>query len=105
MDNIFQRGQYGVIGAGTGEGVLALTTFLPGAAFVGNVLWGDASVAARYPAGNFFPASLGGVGFVSTSDFRLAPTSPYAGVATDGTNPGADFSTLQSQTTRARTGQ
>jgi hypothetical protein len=105
MDNIFQRGQYGVLGDGTGEGLLALNTFLPGAPFVGNVLWGDASVASRYPTGNFFPAGLSGVGFVGSGDFRLAPASPYTGVASDGTNPGADFGAIQARTASARTGQ
>ncbi len=105
MDNIFERGQYGVTGNGTGEGLLALDVYLPGAPFVGNVLWGNASVASRYPAGNFFPAGLGGVGFVGGGDFRLAPSSPYIGAASDGTNPGADFGAIQARTTTARTGQ
>jgi hypothetical protein len=98
IDNIFQRGQYGVIGTGTGEGLLALNTYLPGASFVGNVLWGNASVASSYPGGNFFPASLSGVGFVGGGDFHLLPSSPFVGVASDGTNPGADFGAIQSQT-------
>jgi hypothetical protein len=104
IDNIFQRGQYGVIGTGTGEGLPALNTYLPGGSFVGNVLWGNASVASSYPVGNFFPASLR-VGFVGGGDFRLSPASPFVGVASDGTNPGADFGAIQSRTASARTGR
>jgi hypothetical protein len=104
-DNIFERGQYGVSGNGTGEGLLALDAYLPGAPFVGNVLWGNASVASRYPVGNFFPGSLGGVGFVGGGDFGLLSSSPFVGVASDGTNPGADFGAIQSRTGTVLTGR
>jgi hypothetical protein len=103
-DNIFERGQYGVIGNGTGEGLLALD-YLPGAPFVGNVLWGNASVASRYPVGNFFPASLGGVGFAGSADLELRPTSRYNGAASDGSAPGPDFVLLRAATARSRSGR
>jgi hypothetical protein len=104
-DNIFERGQYGVIGNGTGEGLLALDAYLPGAPFVGNVLWGNASVASRYPVGNFFPASLGGVGFAGSADLELRPTSRYNGAASDGSAPGPDFVLLRAATARSRSGR
>ena len=104
-DNIFQRGQYGVIGRGTGEGLVTLDTYLAGVQFVGNVIWGNGSVGSRYPAGNFFPSSLSAVGFVGGGDYHLSPSSPFVGVATDGADPGADFGTVLSQTSKALTGQ
>jgi hypothetical protein len=82
-DNIFEQGQYGVFGEGVGQGQVALDAYLPGAPFVGNVLWGNAAVASSYPVGNFFPASLGGVGFVGGGNFGLLPSSPLVGVASD----------------------
>jgi hypothetical protein len=45
------------------------------------------------------------VGFVGGGDFRLSPASPFVGVASDGTNPGADFGAIQSRTASARTGR
>ena len=67
---------------------------MPGWRFAGNVVIGAPS--ASYPGGNFYPASLGDVGFVDAAagDYRLAPTSPYKSQATDGTDPGVDFTAL-----------
>jgi hypothetical protein len=45
------------------------------------------------------------VGFVGGGDFRLSPASPFVGVASDGTNPGADFGAIQSRTGTVLTGQ
>ena len=52
--------------------------------------------AARYPPDNFFPATLDDVGFVNRPgrNYRLAPSSLYKGMATDGTDPGADIDAL-----------
>src|SRR6185436_5273479 len=52
--------------------------------------------AGRYPPDNFFPASIDAVGFVNASsgDYRLAPTSPYRGAASDGTDVGVNVDAL-----------
>ena len=89
-DNVFGPTTYGVFGSGAGEGTLALTMFAPGAPFAGNVIVG--ATEAAYPAGNFFPGTIDEVGFVDAAggDYALAPASPYAGMAADGTDPGFD---------------
>jgi hypothetical protein len=90
----------GVEGAGTGVGKPTLTTYLPGAAFVRNVLAGGN--AALYPANNFFPASLSNVLFMDLSggNYRLQPSSPYKNAGTDGKDIGADIVALESAVTR-----
>jgi len=88
-DNIFGPTMYGVFGSGHGEGSSALDYYTPGGAFAGNVVVGASE--ASYPAGNFFPASVGEVGFVDpmAGDYGLTPGSTFAGKATDGGDPGA----------------
>lgn len=88
-NNLGARTGFGVKGDGTGEGVVALDRFAPGWIYAGNVLAGAGS---GYPSGNFYPATLAEVQL--GADFRLAPTSPFKGKATDGTDPGADMTAL-----------
>src|SRR5262249_40375699 len=62
-NNLTPRGEYGVMGTGTGEGTATLQRYFPGLVFVRNVLAGaDSSV---YPSNNFFPASPDRVGFAN----------------------------------------
>ena len=88
------RGDYGVIGTGTGEGTATLRTYFPGAVFVKNVIAGANS--SVYPGNNFFPASLDAVGFVNrrAGDYRLAASSHYKNAGTDGRDIGADIGAL-----------
>ncbi|HEY7543802.1 MAG TPA: right-handed parallel beta-helix repeat-containing protein, partial [Blastocatellia bacterium] len=53
-DNIFSRGSFGVFGSGQSEGKASLDYYAPGYVFLRNVILGGASVAGRYPAGNYF---------------------------------------------------
>jgi hypothetical protein len=82
-NNIFTRGEYGVFGGGSSEGTYSLTRYAPGAVFTGNVL--VAAPSALYPAGNAFPSTLGGVGFLNPAagDYRLATSSQYPGKGAD----------------------
>jgi uncharacterized protein YjdB len=95
-NNVFSHGNYGFIGTNYGEGNYALNHFVPGALIAGNVLFNgfDASI---YPPNNFFPSTTNAVGFTNFSggDFSLGSVSPYKGKATDGTDPGADFTALR----------
>jgi len=93
-DNIFGPTTYGVFGSGQGEGTGALGVYAPGGIFVGNVVVG--ANEASYPAGNFFPATLDAVGFVDMAggNYDIMPRSVHAGVASDGTNPGAAMDLL-----------
>jgi hypothetical protein len=97
-DNVTERGTYGVFGSGSSEGNPSLQHYVPDHVFGRNVLIGFDM--ARYPQDNFFPASTAEVGFVDAAagNFRLAATSPYAAMSTDGTDPGADFDLLEAAT-------
>ena len=91
--NIVPHNAYGIIGAGTDSGNVALDRFFPRAVVEQNVIAGAS--AARYPSHNFFPASLDAVGFVDRSrgDYRLADNSRYRRAA-GGQDPGADFTVI-----------
>jgi hypothetical protein len=94
-NNLTPRGDAGVIGTGTGEGLRTLATYFPGAVFVRNVLVdGNPSL---YPVDNFFPAGLDQVGFVDSAagNYRLAASSPYKNAGTDGKDIGADIAALR----------
>jgi hypothetical protein len=110
-NNIVFHNKYGVIGSGHLPGNDSLNTFLPGAVFTNNVLIGPyptagdvvPSLYSDFP-GNFFPNSVGEVGFVNPAagDFRLAPGSPYKGQATDGGDIGAELGVVSAAEIRAR---
>jgi uncharacterized protein YjdB len=94
-NNIMSHGQYGFEGSGAGAGTAALNYYAaPGWIFQGNVIYGVS--AAQYPSGNSYPATSALIGFVDFTggNFRLASTSPYLRLATDGTNPGADLDSI-----------
>jgi hypothetical protein len=92
VDNI---ALWGATGGSTAEGSPAFEYHTPGVAFLKNVLAGRD--AALYPAGNFFPASAGDIGFASAAkkDYRLAAGSPYKGAGTDGKDLGADIAAAE----------
>jgi uncharacterized protein YjdB len=94
-NNVMSHGQYGFFGSGAGSGTAALNYYAaPGYVFAGNVIYGVN--AASYPSGSWYPATESLVGFVDIAggNFRLLSTSPYAKLATDGTDPGADIDTI-----------
>ena len=104
-NNLTPNNQYGVGGTGTtGNPLLTLATFFPGALFGRNVLMGGN--APSYPPTNFFPASWGAVGFVdfASGNFQLAATSPYKAAGTDGQDVGADLDAIQAATAGAISG-
>ncbi|MFN2567925.1 MAG: hypothetical protein ABR499_23290 [Gemmatimonadaceae bacterium] len=99
-NNLTTRGQYGVFGSGKGEGLDAITFYAaPGHKFERNVLIGPDN-GAVYPADTFLPATVDEVRFVdyAGANYRLAPGSPYAKKATDGTDPGADIGAVAKAT-------
>jgi cellulose synthase/poly-beta-1,6-N-acetylglucosamine synthase-like glycosyltransferase len=57
--NVAVHNETGIAGSGTAPGRDSLDRYFPAASVTGNVLVGGD--AARYPKGNFFPASLDGV--------------------------------------------
>lgn len=69
--------------------------------FTNNVLIGapPAFQAPKWPAGQFFPATVGAVGFANYNNgiggnYALSSSSPYKDKASDGTDPGADITAL-----------
>lgn len=96
-NNILQHNQYGVVCEGG-----ARACFRPGT-FKGNVIADNNNAAAsgypidnNFPPGNFFPPSFTHIKFVdyTRGDWRLAAESRFKGKATDGKDPGVDFTTF-----------
>ena len=102
-NNLTPMGVYGFTGVSTQQGVNTLDTYFPGSLFEGNLLVGAAP--ELYPANNFFPASLTGVGFVDfeVGNYRLSAVSPYKNAGTDGTDIGADIDAIEAATAGVRT--
>ncbi len=92
-NNIIPDNSWAVMGAGTSEGTNTLNTFFPNGTFLRNVV--VAGQTSLYPTGNFFPATVSGVGFVDLNgNYRLSASSPYITAATDGSALGANITTL-----------
>ncbi len=72
----------------------AFTCYFTGARVEGNVIIGGPEAA--FGASNARAADDATVQFVdlSAGDYRLAPTSPFKGKASDGSDPGADLTTV-----------
>ncbi|HWQ32537.1 MAG TPA: IPT/TIG domain-containing protein [Blastocatellia bacterium] len=94
VDNALDGTQFGIIGDGTGSGNPTIQTYLPDAVFARNIF--VAVSQASYPAGNHYPAAEADVKWKFTTapatpyydNVTLDPTSPYAGLALDGADPG-----------------
>src|SRR2546427_642825 len=97
-NNIAPHNLYGVFGSGRGSGNDSLNTYFPGSVFRRNVIPG--APAASYPVDNFYPATLGDVGFADLprGDYRLAPSSSYKSAGTDGKDVGADIDAVETAT-------
>ena len=94
-NNVMLDNAWAVLGGGAGEGVSALNMYFPGAAFAGNVIVN--ANANLYPLANLYP-SLAAAGFVNFAggDYRLSDSSALKRTATDGSDPGVDFTALPS---------
>jgi hypothetical protein len=88
-NNLSTYTAYGFFGSGVGDGTAALNGHFSNWTFSKNVIIGAA--AAKYPAGNFFPAGVAEVRFANYAggNFSLAPESPYKNAGTDGADIGA----------------
>jgi len=88
-NNIVRHNLYGIFGSGVGSGNPAIAVYYPGGDFRKNVIVGADS--GSYPANNFYPATVGEVGFQNyPTDLRLTSGSAYHNAALDGTDVGAD---------------
>jgi hypothetical protein len=95
-NNLTPHNVYGVVGSGYGVGTPTLAHYFPGCTFQRNVLEGGPS--SFYPTVNYFPATMGAVCFVDMAggNYRLAASSPYNNVGTDGRDLGADIDAIES---------
>lgn len=94
-NNLLRDNKYGVFGDNSSEGTATFTAYTPGAYVQANTFAGDS--AKLYPSGNYFPTLtqwLADFVSVSTADYRLDSTSLSNNAATDGTDIGANFTTL-----------
>jgi hypothetical protein len=92
-NNIAPDNIWGIMGSGASPGNGTIATYYPGSTFQKNVFIG--SNPTIYPAGNFYPGTIGAVGFVDpTQNYRLSVSSPYRQAATDGTAVGCNIDTL-----------
>jgi hypothetical protein len=87
-DNIVLHNQYGIVGTDSAPGNAVLEHYFDGAVVRGNAIVGGSADA--WPAGNSFPESPAGIGFINANggDFRLSRSSPYRAA---GRVAGVDF--------------
>ena len=105
-NNIVPNNKYGLAGDGCyGHPIMCMSMFLPGASVRGNAIAGGS--ASLYPGGNFFPATLGAVGFVSLAggDYQLGGASPYRNASIDGRDVGVDWNALIAATAGSVSGR
>jgi hypothetical protein len=95
-NNIFDYGDYGIIGDAASPGKGTLTTWFPGSVVLGNVIPNNTQ-PWTFPVGNSYPANWAAVEMIDLAggNYRLAPTSPYIVAGTGGTTPGADLDALE----------
>jgi hypothetical protein len=93
-NNIVPDNKYGIMGDSASPGNTTITRYFPNGQFLANII--VAAPASSFPSGNFYPASMLDVGFVSYAggDYRLDTSSPYMRASTDGTDPGCNIDTL-----------
>jgi hypothetical protein len=93
-NNVLKHNAYGIKGSGTSVGNGTIAKYFPNGLFVGGLYIGGR--ASSYPAGNYFPSTVSAVPFVDYAgeDYRLSPASIYLGLASDGTDPGVNYSAL-----------
>jgi len=100
--NVLHHGSYGVKGPGYAEGTATLNVYATGALFTNNAI-ANGGTASGYPANNYFPATLGTLGFVDLAggNYRLSAGSSYLGKGYDNRDIGADISQVESRTRSA----
>jgi hypothetical protein len=91
-NNAARHSLYGINGSDVSFGNAIIAAFFPNGVVTGNWLQGGS--ASRYPAGNYFSGTFAS-GFVNLpSDYTASASGPLWGMATDGTNIGADIPAL-----------
>jgi hypothetical protein len=90
-NNIIRDNKYGIMGdnASPGNGTIAI--YFPQSLLLDNII--VAAPASSFPVGNYYPATIGDVGFAGydTGNYRLADSSRYGSGSTDGTAVGCNI--------------
>jgi hypothetical protein len=88
-NNLSTHSTYGFFSSGSGQGTAGLNADFVNWTFSHNVIIG--APAGNYPAGNYFPAAVAAVRFMSYAggNYTLAAGSPYKNAAIDHTDIGA----------------
>jgi hypothetical protein len=113
-NNLTAHNAYGMYGANaspaTGDSVFDMYFYDAGARFLKNVMMDTQAMATLYDnvtraaphnpnlrAVNYWPTSWTAVGFVdqANDNYRLAASSPYRNIATDGTDLGANIDAIE----------
>jgi hypothetical protein len=96
QNNIVLSGSTGITGSNTAQGEPALARYFPNAVVRRNLFVGG--TRDRFPSDNFFPSAIDEVGLApATPGEAFARVAPrYAGVGTDGRDPGARLETASS---------
>ena len=106
-DNVATKGgPYGaVMYSGSRIGTASLDAFAPNSwNFDRNVVIGlDQEFVPWHPQASFYAPTMASVGFTNAGggDYSLGSSSPYRGRATNGTDPGVNFSLLRQRTNNA----
>jgi hypothetical protein len=97
-NNIMADNLYGIMGSSASPGNGTIAMYFPGVQILDDVFAG--ANPSIFPAGNYYPAMMSGVGFVDLAggNYRLAATSLYRGAATDGTDVGCNINALNAAT-------
>jgi hypothetical protein len=98
-NNIMQNNAWAIMGGNAAPGNSTVTMyFSTGSLLQDNIIAG--APASSYPTGNFYPATMSGVGFVdpANGNYRLSSSSSYRGAATDGTDVGANIDAIAAAT-------
>ena len=103
-DNVFDgHMEYATFFSGIQVGINSIRAMAGDSwSFAGNVVANvNPLFVVLHPSTSWYPATDAGIGFVSSSDYRLGSGSIYRGKATDGRDPGADMDELLRQTNGA----
>jgi hypothetical protein len=100
--NVFTHANSGFKGDSYGEGTATLNTYAPGSLVTNNAI-ADGGEASAYPINNYFPSTLGSMGFVdiNSGNYRLSASSQYLGKGYDGRDIGADMNQVDALTRNA----
>jgi hypothetical protein len=100
-NNIAPHNEYGIIGDGASSGNITIGQYFPQSSIKKNLIVGGLS--SKYPKKNYYPATLGDVGFVDRAkgNYKLAENSLYKNAGKKNRDIGVAFDELEQSARRA----